>query len=107
MSKPKPSRYRTTHWSACNKALRKCGSLLIWLDKEMAWHAPHEGRPARPPILSNAAIQFCQSIKALLKRPLMQSEPAWRHRLTAQGSSGHGHRHLRHPRAGVHSQPGS
>ena len=40
MSKAKPSRYRTTNWSAHNEALRKRGSLLIWLDKEMAWRAP-------------------------------------------------------------------
>ncbi|MBC7153651.1 MAG: IS5/IS1182 family transposase, partial [Rhodobacteraceae bacterium] len=33
MSKPKPTRYRTTNWSAYNSALRKRGSLLIWLDK--------------------------------------------------------------------------
>jgi len=63
MSKPEPGRYRTTNWSAYNAALRKRGSLLIWLDKEMAWHAPHEGRPGRPPVFSNAAIQFCLSIK--------------------------------------------
>ncbi|PKQ10469.1 MAG: IS5/IS1182 family transposase, partial [Alphaproteobacteria bacterium HGW-Alphaproteobacteria-1] len=40
MSKPKPARYRTTNWFTYNSALRKRGSLLIWLDKEMAWHAP-------------------------------------------------------------------
>jgi hypothetical protein len=44
MSKPKPARYRTTNWSAYNAALRKRGSLLVWLDKEMVWHAPHKGR---------------------------------------------------------------
>ena len=44
MSKPSPARYRTTNWSAYNDALRKHGALLIWLDKEMVWHAPHEGR---------------------------------------------------------------
>ena len=62
MSKPKPARYRTTNWSAYNAALRKRGSLLIWLDKEMAWHAPREGRLGRPPVFSDAAIQFCLSI---------------------------------------------
>lgn len=67
MSKPDPARYRTTNWSAYNAALRKRGSLLIWLDKEMAWHAPHEGRPGRRPVFSNAAIQFCLSIKVLFK----------------------------------------
>jgi hypothetical protein len=57
----KPARYHTTNWSDYNAALRKRGSLLIWLDKEMAWHAPREGRPGRPPVFSNAAIQFDQS----------------------------------------------
>ena len=73
MNKPKPARYRTTNWSAYNDALRKRGSLLIWLDKEMAWHASHEGRPGRPPVFSNAAIQFCLSIKVLFKLPLRQT----------------------------------
>ena len=73
MSKPKPARYRTTNWSAYNAALRKRGSLLIWLDKEMAWHAPHEGGTGRPPVFSNAAIQFCLSIKVLFKLPLRQT----------------------------------
>ena len=40
---------------------------------EMAWHAPHEGRPGRPPVFSNAATQFCLSIKVLFKLPLRQT----------------------------------
>ena len=73
MSKPKPSRYRTSNWSTYNAALRMRGSLLIWLDKEMTWHAPHEGRPGRPPVFSNSAFQFCLSIKVLFKLPLRQT----------------------------------
>jgi hypothetical protein len=164
MSKPKPTRYRTTNWSTYNDALRKRGSLLIWLEKEMAWHAPHEGRLGRPPVFSNAAIQFCLSIKVLFKLPLRQTAgmvasllrlagldwpvpdystlcrrqktlkvqiryrradgplnllvdstriklagpQAWCPGKTpmAQGPSGHGHRHIRHPRGRVHPQPG-
>ncbi len=55
MSKPTPARYRTTNWSDYNGALRKRGSLLIWLDKEMTWLALHDG----PAEFSDAAIQFC------------------------------------------------
>ncbi|PTR11603.1 DDE family transposase [Cereibacter azotoformans] len=44
-------------------ALRRRGSLLVWLDKEMAWLAPRQGRPGRPPVFSEAAIQVCLSIK--------------------------------------------
>ena len=43
MSKPDRTRYRTTNWSDYNAALRKRGSLLIWLDKDMTWLAPLEG----------------------------------------------------------------
>lgn len=39
----------------------------------MAWHAPHEGRSGRPPVFSNAALQFCLSVKVLFKPPLRQT----------------------------------
>lgn len=39
----------------------------------MAWLAPNEGRPGRPPVFPNAAIQFCLSIKVLFKLPLRQT----------------------------------
>jgi IS5 family transposase len=68
-----PARYRTTNWSAYNAALRKRGSLLIWLDREMTWLAPHEGRSGRPPVFSESAIQFCLSIQVLFKLPLRQT----------------------------------
>ena len=73
MSKPEPARFRTANWSYDNAALRKRGSLLIWLDKGMARHAPREGRRGRPPVFSDAAIQFCLSIKVLFKLPLRQT----------------------------------
>ena len=50
-----------------NAALRKRGSLLIWLAKEMTWLAPHDGSPGRPAVFSDAAIQFCLTIKVLFK----------------------------------------
>lgn len=70
MSKPQPARYRMTNCSAYNAAMSMRGSLLIWLDKEMAWHAPHEGCPGRPPVSSNAVIQSCLSIKLLFRLQL-------------------------------------
>ena len=73
MRKPLAARYRTTNWSACNAALRKRGSLLIWLDKAMIWHAPRDGGRGRPPVFSNAAIRFCLTIKVLFKLPLRQT----------------------------------
>jgi hypothetical protein len=35
-----------------NASLRKRGSLLIWLDKDMAWEAPRDGKPGRPAVFS-------------------------------------------------------
>ena len=67
MSKPSPARYRTTNWSSYNASLRKRGSLQIWVDKDMTWCAPRDGRPGRPAVFSDAAIQFCLSIKILFK----------------------------------------
>lgn len=36
----------------------------------MAWRAPNVGQPGQPAMFSNAAIQFCLSIKFLFKLPL-------------------------------------
>lgn len=65
MSKPRPARDRMTNWSSYSASLRKRGSLLIWLDKAMTWLAPHDSRPGRTAGRSDAAIQFCVSIKDL------------------------------------------
>ena len=73
MSKPSPIRYRTTNWSSYTSALCKHGSLLIWLDKDVIWLAPHDGGPDRPALFSDAAIQFCLTIKVLFKLPLRQT----------------------------------
>ena len=73
MSKASAARYRTTNWSSYTASLRKRGSLLIWLDKEMTWLAPHDGSPGRPSVFSDAAIQFCLTIKVLFKLPLRQT----------------------------------
>ena len=63
MSKPPPARSRTTNWCSYNAPLRKRVSLLIWVDKDMTWHAPRDGRPGRPPVFSDAAlfISACRS----------------------------------------------
>lgn len=73
MSKPAPARYRTTNWSAYNAALRRRGSLLVWLDREMEWLARPSGRPGRPETFSDAAIQFCLSLKVLFGLALRQT----------------------------------
>lgn len=73
MTKPAPPKYRTTNWPAYNAALKSRGSLLIWLDKDMAWFAAKSGKRGRSQTFSDAAIQFCLSIKCLFGLPLRQS----------------------------------
>ena len=73
LSKPAPVHYRTTNWSEYNKALRRRGSLLVWFDPQMEWCEPRRGRPGRPQTFSDAAIQFCLSIKVLFGLALRQT----------------------------------
>ena len=73
MTKPLPARYRTTNWSGYTAALRKRGSVRIWLDKDMTWLAPHDGSRGRPAVFPDAAIRFCLTIKVLFKLPLRQT----------------------------------
>lgn len=73
MSNPAAARYRTTNWKAYNEALRKRGSLLIWLDKDPVWLAPKAGRNGRPPVFSDAAVQLCLMVKVLLGLPPRQT----------------------------------
>ncbi|MCW2303426.1 hypothetical protein M2324_001823 [Rhodovulum sulfidophilum] len=39
MSKPSPASYRTTNWFSYNASLRKRGSPLLWVEKDMTWLA--------------------------------------------------------------------
>ncbi len=73
MPKPAPPKYRTSNWREYNAALQARGSLLIWLDQDMAWFAAPTGKRGRSPTFSDAAIQFCLSIKCLFGLPLRQS----------------------------------
>lgn len=73
MTKPESARYRTTNWKSYNAALKRCGSLLVWLDKDMTWLAPKAGKPGRPPVFSDAAVQFCLMVKVIFGLPLRQT----------------------------------
>jgi hypothetical protein len=66
-------RYRTTNWKSYNDALKRRGSLLVWLDKDMMWLAPKAGRLGRPPVFSPAAMQFCLMVKVPFDLPLRQT----------------------------------
>ncbi len=73
MPTPSPTRYRTTHWSSCNAALCKRGSLSVWLDPDTVWHTGKSGKRGRPETFSDAAIQTCLTLKVLFGLPLRQA----------------------------------
>ena len=73
MSAPAKPKYRTTNWKEYNAALKARGSLLIWLDKDMRWHGCASGKRGRSPKYSEAAIQFCLTIKGLFNLALRQA----------------------------------
>jgi hypothetical protein len=65
--------YKTVNWSEYNAALQARGNLCVWLDPQMQWYAPKAGHSWRPQIFSDAAIQFCLTIKCLFGLPLRQT----------------------------------
>lgn len=73
MPKPTPTRYRTTNWSTYNASLRQRGSLSVWFDPDMVWHAEKSGKRRRPETFSEAAIQTCLTLKVLFGLPLRQT----------------------------------
>ncbi|MEM8550733.1 MAG: transposase, partial [Verrucomicrobiota bacterium] len=73
MPKPSSPRYRTTNWSSYNQSLRKPGSLLVWFDRDITWLAERTEKRGRPETFSDAAIQFCLSVKVLFGLPLRQT----------------------------------
>lgn len=73
MSKPLPPKYQTINWQPYNQSLKQRVPLLLWLDKGMNWLAPATGKRGRQPTFSDAAIQFCLTIKCLFGLALRQA----------------------------------
>ena len=73
MSKPARARYKTTNWLDYNAALKRRGSLTIWLDPQMQWEATPSGRRGRRQVFSDAAIQTCLTMKVLFGMALRQA----------------------------------
>ena len=85
-STEKPQRrYRTTNWQQYNAALKARGSLTVWFDKNMSWFAAASGKRGRSPTFSDAAIQFCLTIKNLFGLALRQATGLVQSLLTLSG----------------------
>ena len=46
---------------------------MLWIDKEMSWQGEAAGKRGRILTFSDAAIQFCLTIKSLFGLPLRQT----------------------------------
>ena len=73
MSKPASDKYKTTNWPSYHAALKSRGALMIWLDPALKWAAEPTGKRGRNPTFSDAAIQFCLTIKCLFGLALRQA----------------------------------
>ena len=73
MSRPTPPTYKTRNWPTYNEALKRRGSLTIWLDPEMIWDATPTGRRGRQQTYSDTAIQTCLTMKVLFGMALRQT----------------------------------
>ena len=73
MSKPTPPAYKTLNRPAYKEALKRRGSLTIWLDPSMIWEAAPSGKRGRQPDYSDAAIKTCHAMKVLLGMALRQT----------------------------------
>jgi len=73
MNAPAKPEHRTTNWKEYNAALKARGSILIWLDQGMCWHGSAAGKRGRSRKDSEAAIQFCRTIKGLFNLALRQA----------------------------------
>lgn len=73
MSEYQKPKFKTTNWSAYSAALRKRGSLTIWLDPTLTWYAPLSGKKGRSATYKDQAIECCLTIKALFQLPLSQT----------------------------------
>ncbi len=64
------TKYKTKTWLSYNIALKQRGSLSIWLDPEMNWAPPLNGKHGRQQGFSDAAIQTYLVLKVLFGMPL-------------------------------------
>lgn len=71
--KPEPAKYKTTNWKSYNEVLKLRGALMIWLDRDLQWSGASSGKRCRTPTFSDAAIQFCLTIKRLFGLTLRQA----------------------------------
>lgn len=71
--RPEPAKYKTTNWKRYNEALKSRGALMIWLDCDLQWSGVVSGKRGRTPTFSDAAIQFCLTIKGLFGLALRQA----------------------------------
>jgi hypothetical protein len=73
MSSPPRPRYKPTNWPEYNAALKRRGSLTVWVDPQMGWEATPSGRRGRQQLFSDAAIQTCLTLKVLFGMALRQA----------------------------------
>ena len=65
MSRPTCPAHKSRNWSAYNEALKRRGSLAIWVDPEITRAGEPTGKRGRKSDYSDGAIQTCLTVKVL------------------------------------------
>jgi len=68
--------YRVRNWKAYNEALKRRGSLEVWVSDASVkqWYATPMGTPGAPQMYSAVAIEAALTIRKLFRLPLRQTE---------------------------------
>jgi hypothetical protein len=69
------TRYRTRNWREYDRGLIARGDLTVWISPDLAWHASEgPGRRGRPPVFTDAPIQWVLTLKVLYQLPLRAAQ---------------------------------
>jgi hypothetical protein len=69
-------KYKVVNWSSYNKSLKERGKISIWLPNNLSelWYRSTEDTVVGKQKYSDAAIEFCMTIKQLYSLPYRQTE---------------------------------
>ena len=71
------AKYKVSNWKDYNESLRCRGDITVWFSEEAIehWHPKKvAGKPGRPKVYSDLAIECCLMFRQVYKLPLRQTE---------------------------------
>ncbi len=81
------NQYKLSNWAEYNESLKKRGSLTIWFDDNVknSWFYSGKKKPGGEIVYSDVAIEFCLTVRSLLRLPYRQTEGMVKSLMTLSG----------------------